>query len=173
MIQTEYMKEWMKTILYMNVLLLIMDSLLQKTRYESYFRFFSGFLLMLCLLKPFIDLAGADRYMDASYIQNQLRSQWEIIARAGELRQMENDIRTEYDRAIQKQIAVLAVSFFITVTEVEVEWKTGEKTMDGLEIEGKKLEETSEHQPETDDFKETLAEYYHLDSSAIRVKIRE
>lgn len=86
---------------------------------------------------------------------------------------MENDIRAEYDRAIQKQIAGLAVSFFITVTEVEVEWKTGEKTMDGLEIEGKKLEETSEHQPETDDFKETLAEYYHLDSSAIRVKIRE
>lgn len=169
----EYLKEWMKTILYMNVLLLIMDSLLQKTRYENYFRFFSGFLLMLCLMKPLIDLAGAERFMDASYIQNQLQNQWEVIARAGELQQMEEDIREEYDRAIQRQISDLAASFFIAVTEVKVEWEKEGKTMKSLKIEGKRQQDTSEKKPQEDDFKETLAQYYRLDSSAISMEMKE
>lgn len=35
----EYIKSWLKTILYMNVLLLICDNLMQKTAYEKYYRF--------------------------------------------------------------------------------------------------------------------------------------
>ena len=38
----EYIKSWLKTILYMNVLLLICDNLMQKTAYEKYYRFFSA-----------------------------------------------------------------------------------------------------------------------------------
>ena len=53
----EYIKSWLKTILYMNVLLLICDNLMQKTAYEKYYRFFSGFLVVVCLLKPVIDFA--------------------------------------------------------------------------------------------------------------------
>ena len=41
----EYIKSWLKTILYMNVLLLICDNLMQKTAYEKYYRFFYGFFL--------------------------------------------------------------------------------------------------------------------------------
>lgn len=47
----EYIKSWLKIILYMNILLLLCDNLMQKTAYEKYYRFFSGFLLVLCLLK--------------------------------------------------------------------------------------------------------------------------
>lgn len=36
----EYIKSWLKTILYMNVLLLICDNLMQKTAYEKYYSFF-------------------------------------------------------------------------------------------------------------------------------------
>ena len=62
----EYIKSWLKTILYMNVLLLICDNLMQKTAYEKYYRFFSGFLLVVCLLKPVIDFAGTEQY--SSYL---------------------------------------------------------------------------------------------------------
>ncbi len=33
---------------------------MQKTAYEKYYRFFSGFLLVVCLLKPVIDFAGTE-----------------------------------------------------------------------------------------------------------------
>ncbi len=62
----EYIKSWLKTILYMNVLLLICDNLMQKTAYEKYYRFFSGFLLVVCLLKPVIDFqeqSSISRYL--------------------------------------------------------------------------------------------------------------
>ena len=52
----EYIKSWLKTILYMNVLLLICDNLMQKTAYEKYYRFFSGFLLVAVF--PGIFFAG-------------------------------------------------------------------------------------------------------------------
>lgn len=56
----EYIKSWLKIILYMNILLLLCDNLMQKTAYEKYYRFFSGFLLVLCLLKPVIDFSGTE-----------------------------------------------------------------------------------------------------------------
>ena len=41
----EYIKSWLKTILYMNVLLLICDNLMQKTAYENIIVFFLDFCL--------------------------------------------------------------------------------------------------------------------------------
>ena len=45
----EYIKSWLKTILYMNVLLLICDNLMQKQHMKNII-VFSGFLLVVCLL---------------------------------------------------------------------------------------------------------------------------
>ena len=84
----EYLKDWLKTILYMNVLLLVCDSLIRNTKYENYLRFFSGFLMMLCLVKPLIDVAGAGQYMDASYILNQMKNEWHIIEESEDLSKM-------------------------------------------------------------------------------------
>ena len=65
----EYIKSWLKTILYMNILLLICDNLRQTTAYEKYYRFFSGFLLVVCLLKPVIDFTGTEQYFQVSFLQ--------------------------------------------------------------------------------------------------------
>ena len=71
----EYIKSWLKIILYMNILLLLCDNLMQKTAYEKYYRFFSGFLLVLCLLKPVIDFAGTEPYFYASFLQKEWQSE--------------------------------------------------------------------------------------------------
>ena len=71
----EYIKSWLKTILYMNVLLLICDNLMQKTAYEKYYRFFSGFLLVVCLLKPVIDFAGTEQYFQVSFLQEEWKNE--------------------------------------------------------------------------------------------------
>lgn len=62
----EYIKSWLKTILYMNVLLLICDNLMQKQHMKNII-VFSGFLLVVCLLKPVIDFAGTEQYFQVSF----------------------------------------------------------------------------------------------------------
>ena len=78
--------------------------------------------MMLCLLKPVIDIAGAGKYMDASYIINQMKNEWEVIAGSGDLRDMKDDIQKEYDDAIEEQVTDLGTAYHIIVTDVRVRW---------------------------------------------------
>ena len=154
----EYLKEWLKTILYMNVLLLVCDGFVKNTKYESYLKFFSGFLMMLCLLKPVIDIAGAGKYMDASYIINQMKNEWEVIAGSGDLRDMKDDIQKEYDDAIEEQ-----------VTDVRVRWENDASAVRELSVEGEETDGT----PQIHEFREALEEFYHLDDDRIAITIRD
>lgn len=168
----EYLKDWLKTILYMNVLLLVCDSFIRNTKYESYLRFFSGFLMMLCLVKPLIDFAGAGQYMDASYILNQLKNEWQIIEQSEDLKKMKKDIQEEYDQTIQKQVTELAASFFIEVTKVRVRWKPEGDAIRSLKVEGRESGE-EEKTPQIHDFREALMEVYNLEASNIDITVKD
>lgn len=168
----DYIKEWLKTILYMNVLLLICSGLIQKTKYESYFRFFSGFLLLLCLVKPLIDIAGADRYMDASFLQNQLKNQWKIIEQSQDLRKMEKEVQEEYEQASQKQIKELATSCNLVMKDVEVKWKNNTNTIQSIEIEVKESEEEGKT-PRIHKFREALEAVYALEEQNIEIVVED
>lgn len=170
MVDLEYLKEWLKTILYMNVLLLIFDSLVQTTKYEKYFRFFSGFLMMLCLLKPLVDLSGARDYMDASYIQNELKNELHLIGKSEDLKGMEKEIREEYDRAIENQIAEMAAACNIEITDLRIRWEEETNQMKKLEIEGKENGENN-NSPKLHSFRETLMQFYNLDSRNIIISV--
>ena len=165
----EYLKEWLKTILYMNVLLLVCDGFVKNTKYESYLKFFSGFLMMLCLLKPVIDIAGAGKYMDASYIINQMKNEWEVIAGSGDLRDMKDDIQKEYDDAIEEQVTDLGTAYHIVVTDVRVRWENDASAVRELSVEGEETDGT----PQIHEFREALEEFYHLDDDRIAITIRD
>ncbi|MCI5502890.1 MAG: stage III sporulation protein AF [Anaerobutyricum sp.] len=172
MVDLEYLKEWLKTILYMNVLLLIFDSLVQTTKYEKYFRFFSGFLMMLCLLKPLVDLSGANGYMDASYIQNELKNELRLIGKSEDLKGMKKEIREEYDRAIENQISEMAAACNIEIKDVKIQWEEETNQMKKLRIKGKSSGE-NEKSPNLHSFRETLKQFYNLDSENLIIEIQE
>ncbi len=168
----EYLKDWLKTILYMNVLLLVCDSLIRNTKYENYLRFFSGFLMMLCLVKPLIDVAGAGQYMDASYILNQMKNEWHIIEESEDLSKMKKDIQDEYEQTIQKQVKRLAASFFIEATKIRVRWESEGDAIKSLRVEGRESGE-EDKTPQIHEFREALTEVYDLESGNIDIKIRD
>ena len=168
----DYLKEWLKTILYMNVFLLIFDSLVQTTKYEKYFRFFSGFLMMLCLVKPLVDLSGAAGYMDAAFIQNQLKNELHLIGKSEELKGMRGEIQKIYDQAVENQIIDLASSCEIAVTEVKIQWQRDSDQMEKLELEGK-VSEGDDSSPKMHSLREMLMQYYHLDYENIIIDIKE
>ena len=98
----EYIKSWLKTILYMNVLLLICDNLMQKTAYEKYYRFFSGFLLVVCLLKPVIDFAGTEQYFQVSFLQEEWKNERNLLGNVKEFQDMQDVLKKEYETAYRR-----------------------------------------------------------------------
>ena len=103
-----YIKSWLKTILYMNVLLLICDNLMQKTAYEKYYRFFSGFLLVVCLLKPVIDFAGTEQYFQVSFLQEEWKNERNLLGNVKEFQDMQDVLKKEYETAYKNQIEEIA-----------------------------------------------------------------
>lgn len=118
----EYIKSWLKTILYMNVLLLICDNLMQKTAYEKYYRFFSGFLLVVCLLKPVIDFAGTEQYFQVSFLQEEWKNERNLLGNVKEFQDMQDVLKKEYETAYKNQIEEIAKKKNIQVKKITFWW---------------------------------------------------
>lgn len=142
----EYIKSWLKTILYMNILLLICDNLMQKTVYEKYYRFFSGFLLVLCLLKPVIDFAGTESYFHASFLQEQWKSERNLLKSSDELQDMEAVIKKESEAAYTAQIKELADNYGIEVKAIKFRWDGAGEKIRKIEISGSRKKAETEKQ---------------------------
>ena len=132
----EYIKSWLKIILYMNILLLLCDNLMQKTAYEKYYRFFSGFLLVLCLLKPVIDFSGTEPYFYASFLQKEWQSERNRMKYSKELSEVEAVVQKECEAAYKKQIEEVAEQYGISVKKVTFRWDSAKEHIRKLEIEG-------------------------------------
>ena len=148
----EYIKSWLKTILYMNVLLLICDNLMQKTAYEKYYRFFSGFLLVVCLLKPVIDFAGTEQYFQVSFLQEEWKNERNLL---GEI-------------AKKKNIQVKKITFW---------WDNKKEHLKQIEIRGILLKgsdstlHTTDNPSHVESLKKILMQLYDLEESDVFVEV--
>ena len=120
----------------MNILWLLCDNLMQKTAYEKYYRFFSGFLLVLCLLKPVIDFAGTEPYFYASFLQKEWQSERNRMKYSKELSEVEAVVQKECEAAYKKQIEEVAEQYGISVKKVTFRWDISKEHIRKLEIEG-------------------------------------
>lgn len=58
--------------------------------------FFSGFLLVVCLLKPVIDFAGTEQYFQVSFLQEEWKNERNLLGNVKEFQ--------EYARRAKKRI---------------------------------------------------------------------
>ncbi|MDO5146771.1 MAG: stage III sporulation protein AF [Eubacteriales bacterium] len=162
----EYLGEWLKTILYMNVLLVIVESLVQKTKYESYVKFFSGILLMLCLMKPVVDWANAESLAGFSYLKNQWESERKLLPGSGEFRRVEEEMRENYEEAVKNQIVRMAQGFSFVVTETGIDWDRKREKVAKIFVCGRQKEDGSFQKEE---FCEALAGYFDLEPEDVEI----
>ena len=173
----EYIKTWLKTILYMNILLLICDNLMQKTAYEKYYRFFSGFLLVLCLLRPVIDLAGTEKYFQASFLQEEWKSERNLLKNAEEFRGIETVIKKEKEASYKSQIEELADQYGLQIEKAEVRWDTSGEKIKKIKIKAGWQEKEKGKQTKQTSFtriqklKEVLVKLYELKEEDISIEI--
>lgn len=173
----EYIKSWLKTILYMNVLLLVCDNLMQKTAYEKYYRFFSGFLLVVCLLKPAIDLAGTEQYFRVSFLQEEWKSERNLVKNVKEFRDMKDVLKKEYEAAYKNQIEEIAKKNNIQVKNVTFGWDNKKEQVKQIQLQGILLKRSEEQNITTDNpshienLKKILMQLYDLEESDIRIEV--
>lgn len=170
----EYIKSWLKTILYMNVLLLICDNLMQKTAYEKYYRFFSGFLLVLCLLKPVIDFAGTEAYFHASVLQEQWKNEQKLLMNSKELGNLEASVRRESEAAYKNQIRELADNAGIQESRITVRWDGAREKIKKIELRGiwaKEAGKEAENSEKKEKLKKVIGELYDLKESDICIEV--
>lgn len=169
----EYIKSWLKTILYMNVLLLICDNFMQKTVYEKYYRFFSGFLLVLCLLKPVIDFAGTGQYFDVSFLQEEWKSERNLLENVKEFRDMKDVIKKEYEAAYKNQIGEVAKKNNIQVKNITFVWNDKKEHLKQIQMRGilVRKERAPDNTSQVEKLKKMLMQLYDLEESDIRIEV--
>lgn len=165
----EYVKSWLKTILYMNIFLLVCDNLLQKTAYEKYYRFFSGFLLVLCLLKPAIDFMGTEPYFHTFFLQEQWESERNFLRNSKELRDLEEAVRKESETACKNQIRELADSSGVQESEISLRWDSAGENIKKIEIRGNLKK--GEDFVEIEKLKKVICQLYNLKESDICIEV--
>lgn len=170
----DYIKSWLKTIVYMNILLLICDNLMQKTAYEKYYRFFSGFLLVLCLLKPVIDFMGTEPYFHASFLQEQWRSERNLLRNSEEFHDLEESVRKESETAYKNQIKELADHMGIEQREIAIQWDSGGESIRKIEIMGRVKKGKTEKKEDftgEEKLKKVISQLYNVKESDIRIEV--
>nr|WP_296191351.1 stage III sporulation protein AF [uncultured Anaerobutyricum sp.] len=170
----EYIKGWLKTILYMNILLLICDNLMKKTSCEKYYRFFSGFLLVLCLLKPVIDFTGTEPYFHASFIQKEWKNEWNVLKNSKELRGIEDQVRKERETAYQNQIKEIADSCGVLADNVVFRWDETGENIKKIKIRGNFQEGETKKQiksTQIETLKKIIMRIYNLEEADIRIEV--
>ena len=149
----------------MNILLMICDNLMQKTVYEKYYRFFSGFLLVLCLLKPVIDIAGTESYFYASFLQQEWKNEWSLLKNAKELDGVEEVVRQERETAYRTQIKEIANKYGMQVKEIIFRWDNEGEKLKQIKIDGSMSKEQSRK------IKKILMQLYELEESDICIEV--
>lgn len=170
----EYIKSWLKTILYMNILLLICDNLMQKTAYEKYYRFFSGFLLVLCLLKPVIDFSGTEPYFHASFIQKEWKNEWNILKNSKELQGIEEQVRKEKEAAYQNQIKEVAGSCGVFTDTIVFRWDETGENLKKVEIKGNYQKEKTKQEAKSiqiEKLRKMIMRLYNLKEANICIEV--
>ena len=173
----EYIKSWLKTILYMNVLLLICDNLMQKTAYEKYYRFFSGFLLVVCLLKPVIDFAGTEQYFQVSFLQEEWKNERNLLGNVKEFQDMQDVLKKEYETAYKNQIEEIAKKKNIQVKKITFWWDNKKEHLKQIEIRGILLKgsdstlHTTDNHSHVESLKKILMQLYDLEESDVFVEV--
>lgn len=163
----EYIKDWLRSILYINILLLLCDNLMQKTAYEKYYRFLAGFLLVLCLIKPVLDLVGTDQLLYGTFLQEELNNELHLLKNSKAFGNIEENVRREYEASYTKQIREVAQKYGVEVKDITFLWNTNKNTLRKLKIKEKSQKDFSE----IEQFKKMLGQLYNLEDSYIVIEV--
>lgn len=162
----EQITGWLRSILYIDILILVGTSLLENTRYENYVRFFSGFLLVLCMLQPLMELTNTESLLDFSYLKSMFRNEKNILGWSDELSSVQEQAREDYQTAVESQIRALARESGLIIQDMNIEWDREGDKVKAITMEVKGEEEKNDADI-IREYRQALAQSCQLELEAV------
>lgn len=101
-----YIFVWVKNILIYLVVVTIIENLLPESKYMKYTKVFSGMILIIIVITPFIKLVGINGYLDNSIIDYKFNYETEKIEKQNKMlsKKQQQYIINSYKKELEKQI---------------------------------------------------------------------
>lgn len=162
---------WMKQVVFFIILLALIYQLIPNEKYKSFVRLMGGFLFLLFILSPVMQLfqleSTLDTYIRSFQFQQENR---EFVW------QLENAGIKAYEPVIEEVIMSIAKEKKVTLTFCEPVWNSGMLTGIRMGVTYKRVGltgETAESTPVVDKLKEEIAAVYALPQKDIVIMLEK
>lgn len=191
MVSTLY--EWVKNIVFYMVLVTAVMNVLPNSSYKKYIKLFTGMIMIILVLTPINKLLGIDSKLDNAFIKNMYSQSFKIndseikeVFGSGQLRLIE-----EYETEIEKNISDLILEGGFYPVEVEAVINSDESSSEygtlcsikavisrtetdssNVRVNRIVINEDNIETPEEITVKNTLINFYNLNSDNINISIQ-
>lgn len=139
------MKEFVQNILVYVIIITVLRGLITDAKYQQYFQFFSGVILILLFLTPVLSFLDSDG--DWYQILEQKLMQMDLDEIRGEMKVaqegFEQVLCSRYEEAVEEQVELLARQKGLTLEETKVVLEKGKDSWEVIEVSGR-IEEKGE-----------------------------
>lgn len=133
------MKEFVQNILIYVIIIAVLRGLITGPKYQQYFQFFSGVVLILLFLTPVLSFFQSDR--DWYHILEEKLMQMDLAEIRGEMKVAEEGfdqvLRRRYEEAVREQVGFMAREQGIQLEDTEVILEKREDAWEVTEVSGK------------------------------------
>ena len=133
------MKEFVQNILIYVIIIAVLRGLITGPKYQQYFQFFSGVVLILLFLTPVLSFFHGDR--DWYHILEEKLMQMDLAEIRGEMKVAEEGfdqvLRRRYEEAVREQVEFMAQEKGIRLEDTEVVLEKREDTWEVAELSGR------------------------------------
>jgi Stage III sporulation protein AF (Spore_III_AF). len=116
--------DWVKNISFYLILVTMITYLMPNAKYKKYLKFFTGVLLVVLVIQPFVNLTNRKDILNRAFLVEGLKEEINSIKRETQVIQnVQNDaIKQGYEEEIERQIGEIASKQNLYIQSVEVKW---------------------------------------------------
>lgn len=97
------MNDWMKSLVGYMLIVSVVTQMLPNKKYEQYVKLFTGFLLMILVLKPVLEIKSANTFLESKieeFVQEQEEQETQIIVHSEAFRNKSEEVQQENQEQI-------------------------------------------------------------------------
>lgn len=168
----DFLKEWLSSILFVQIIILLCEHLFMHTSFEKYIHFFTSFFMILCLLYPVFELTQNSLLWQKNYWARSMENEWNAWKRESDMTYSQKDMKEQYKKAYRSQITQFATECGLDLSYVKVQMDEKKNTITQIDIILRNLSKNVEESA-IKQFQSTLITFYSLEESNINITIWE
>lgn len=168
----DFLKEWLSSILFVQIIILLCEHLFLHTSFEKYIHFFTSFFMIICLLYPVFELTQNSLLWQKNYWVRSMENEWNAWKTESGMTYSQKEMKEQYKKAYRSQITQFANECGLDLSHVKIQMNEKSNTINEIDV---ILRNSSNREEESaiKKFRSTLITFYSLEESNINITIWE